>query len=41
MEAMEGDGVKFPWTYAPHGVKGDKSSQVMEGNRCIRNDFVE
>ena len=25
---IEGDGVKFPWTYAPHGVKGDKSSQV-------------
>ena len=20
---IEGDGVKFPWTYAPHGVKGD------------------
>ena len=24
---IEGDGVKFPWTYAPHGVKEDKSSK--------------
>ena len=27
---IEGDGVKFPWTYAPHGVKGDKRERERE-----------
>ena len=35
--------MKFPWTYAPHGVKRDKSSQVIivQDNYFIRNRAVE
>ena len=36
---IEGDGVKFPWTYAPHGVKGDKS--VSKSYQCHVPTFLE